>query len=416
MTVLLAPADDLFRFVRDDHPFAEHVRRAQALVEEAEPYFRLADDPERGALTVRKLLRLSADEPGRLRWLDLSLQRTDADGRFDAATFLYSAAKKQLTCYEFPADPCLVTLPKHASEGRLGSRVLQFVPRQRLAYLTPDGRVGKLMRATDLPLAYDRLRRVHAAVERADVSFDVAAPAGVDLEEGVFFQGFLPGRDAAASLTEANLTELMQEAGAVQAELHGLDVPGVGPWSPQAFVRELESHVELVSLFRPSEGALLQHALVRLVRDRPEPSGFAFCHGDLRCSHLLKHDRAWSVIDFDGCRLGDPYQDIARLLAFLKRDVPLLRERFADPLSRSLLLDEAVAALVDGYEVRAGAVLNGRRLLWYLTAHEPHYLARMFKRDLYDLVSFERGVERVLELARRARREPVKAVAFGGRR
>lgn len=416
MTAQLSPADDLFRFVRDDHLFAEHVRRFQTLTSEAEPYARLAGDPERSELTVRKLLRLSGDEAGRLRWLYLSLQRARPDGRFEAATFLYSAVKERLTCYEFPADPYLVTLPEHVSERRLGSRVLQFVPRHRLVYLTPEGRVGKLMRATDLPGAYDRLRRVHAAVARSEVSFDVAAPAGVDPVAGVFFQDFLPGRDIAASLTEANLAELLREAGGVQAEVHGLDVPGIRPWSPQAFVRELESHVELVSLFRPSEGALLQHTLTRLVRDRPEPTGLAFCHGDLRCSHLLKHDRAWSVIDFDGCRLADPYQDIARLLAFLKRDVPLLRERFADPLSRSLLLDESVGALVDGYEERAGASLNGRRLLWYLTAHELHYLARMFRRDLYDPVSFERGVERVLELARRARREPVKAVAFGGLR
>ena len=416
MSARLSPAAEAFRFVHDDHPFASHARLFRLLLEHAEPYARLIGTTESGELTVRKVLRLSGAEPSRLRRLSFSLQRAGDDGSFAAATFFYSARKARLTAYEFPADPYLVRLPALVSDGRLGTRVLQYVPRDRLVYVTADGRIGKLMRPADLVSAYDRLQYVYRAVGRADVSFGVAAPGGIDLGAGVFVQGLLPGRDVAASVTEGNLEELMREAGAVLAELHGLEVPAARPWSPGSFERELEGYVELVSLFRPREGALLAQALVRLVRDRPHARRLAFCHGDLRCSHLLRHDGSWSVIDFDGCRLGDPYQDIARLLAFLKRDVPLLRERFADPLARSLLLDDAVEAFVDGYEERSGVAHDERRLLWYLTAHELLYLGRMFKRDLYDPVSFERCVERVLALSRRLRREPVTAVAIGGRR
>ena len=410
----LAPAGAAFRFVGRDHPHAVHLRRFRALVAQAEPYARLTDTAAIGAVTERKLLRLSADDSAELRWVSLSLQRAGGDGRFDAATFFYSTAKRRLTCFEFPADPHLRALPLVAG-GRLGRRVLQFVPRRRLAYLTEDGLVAKLMRPADVAPAYERLEAVHAAARAASVTFAVAAPAGLDPEAGVFFQTCLPGKDLAASATGNNLFELLREAGAVTAELHGL-AAAAPRWDQRSFRRDVRTHLHLVSLYRPREGARLAPAVERLLRELPELRRPAFCHGDLRAGHLLRHEGGWAAIDFDGCRLGDPYQDSARLLAFLKRDVSDLRERFADPSSTQPLLDDAVDAFVDGYETRTGGPLERRRLDWYLAAHELHYLARMFKRDLFEPVSFERGVERMLELARRAHRQPATVVAVGGRR
>lgn len=416
MATGLASAGAAFRFVGPDHPHAVHVRRFRALVAQTEVYARLTDTAANGAVSERKLLRLSAEDPGELRWVYLSLQRAGNHGRFDAATFLYSTSKRRLTCFELPADPYLRTLPGLLAGGRLGRRVLQFVPRQRLAYVTEDGRVAKLMRPADIAPAYDRLGAVHAAASAAAASFAVAAPAGIDPETGVFFQTLLPGEDLAASATDDNLFELLREAGAVTAEVHGLAVSAAPRWDQRSFRRDMRHHLHLVSLYRPREGARLAPAVERLVRTLPELHRPVLCHGDLRAGHLLRHEGGWAAIDFDGCRLGDPCQDVARLLAFLKRDVPCLRERFADPSSTQLLLDDAVDAFVEGYETRAGGPLERRRLDRYLAAHELHYLARMFKRDLFEPVSFERGVERMLDLARRAHREPATIVAVGGRR
>lgn len=412
----LAPAGRAFRFVGRDHPHAVHLRRFRALVAQTEPYARLTDAAAGGAVTERKLLRLSADDPAELRWVYLSLQRAGGEGRFDATTFLYSTSKRRLTCFEFPADPYLRALPSLLVGGRLGRRVLQFVPRRRLAYLTEDGRVAKLMRPADVAAAYERLRAVYAAAWAAAVSFAVAAPAGIDPETGVCFQTLLPGEDLAASATGHNLFELLGEAGAVTAELHGLAVAAAPRWDRRSFRRDVRKHLHLVSLYRPREGVRLAPAVERLLRGLPELDRPVFCHGDLRAGHLLRHESGWAAIDLDGCRLGDPCQDVARLLAFLKRDVPCLRERLADPSSTQLLLDDAVDAFVEGYETQSGRPLERRRLDWYLAAHELHYLARMFKRDLFEPVSFERGVERMLDLARRAHREPATIVAAGGRR
>lgn len=414
MDSALAAAASAFRFAGDDHPHARQLRRFRELVRGA-----LEREPDMHSwpadVVVRKLLRLSADDLHQLRWVYLSLQQPAGNTGFAAVTYLYTVVKDRLTKLAFPADPYLATLPALLAEGRLGDRVLQFVPRQRLAFLTGEGLVGKLVRPADVAPAYERLVDVYRAASRADLSVRVAAPAGIDSDAGVFFQELLPGRDLAQIATETTLVELLGEAGGAVAELHDLEVGSAPRWSQRSFASDVQAHLTLVSLYTPEDHARLERAFGRLLDHPPhDPSRPSFCHGDLRCGHLLRSESGWAAIDFDGCRLADPCQDVARLLVFVKRDVPFLRLRLADAATRDLDLDDLVDAFVDGYESRRGFALDRRRLGWYLAAHELHYLARLLKRDLYDAVSFARGVERALTLAARAFRAPRRVPAIGG--
>jgi hypothetical protein len=114
----------------------------------------------------------------------------------------------------------------------------------------------------------------------------------------------------------------------------------------------------------------------------------------------LKSNGNYSVIDFDDCLQGDPYLEIARLIAFLKYDLPLLRDSFIDPhQSGTELLEEACAAYLNGYKERAQQALNRKRLLWFRIASEIQYLFRLLKRNLFHSLAYERTIKIILELS-----------------
>jgi hypothetical protein len=396
-----------FDFVAAEHPLRADVERFWALAEAATPSLAAL---AAGGCTRRSVLRLY---PGtrRLKRLTVSFQ-SEAGGAFSSVTYHYRARKRRLSVLALHDDPLLVSLASLAPEVE---RVLQYVPRHRFAFLAArrgGGReVAKCVRPTDLDGAWRRLCAVWDAARRARPSFLVAEPRGVDPGRGVFYQSELPGRDVALRLDASSYRTLLGRAGATHAELQSLDVRGLPVRRPSDLLPQLGEHAELVTLFRPDALGLVNRTYELLRGCVPEDGPPAFCHGDLRCGHLLEHEGLWSVIDLDGCALGDPAADVARLLAFLKRDVPFLRDRFAAPDGGHDELDAATEAFLAGHAERARRPLEPGRLAWYLLAHELHFLARMFKRDLYDPLAFERGAERVARLGERVREH-----LCGGRR
>lgn len=397
------PGGRPFAFVGPSHPLRADVERFWSAAADV-PALGQMLDREGGAPAVRSVLRLYPGEL-RLKWLSVSVQRVLADG-FAAVTLHYRARRRRLEVYELPDDPLLPSLA--ALDGDVDS-VLQYVPRHRFTYRRrADGgseTIGKLPRAADLEPTRRRLASVWEAARRADASFAVAAPLGVDRGRGVFYQSRVPGTVIADRIDARNITALLRGAGRVQAELHALDVPDVPTWRPEDMVAQLREHAKLVAFFRPKAERFLVATVELLVATLPSPTRGTFCHGDLRCGHLLEHEGRWSVIDLDGCRIGDPCQDGARLLAFLKRDVPYLRDRFAAADGGHGELDAAIAAFLHGYDEAAARPLEPARLTWYLLAHELHFLARMFKRDLFAPLAFERGTERLAVLADRLREQ-----------
>ncbi len=133
---------------------------------------------------------------------------------------------------------------------------------------------------------------------------------------------------------------------------------------------------------------------------RIDLDAYAFCHGDFRCSHVLRDTRGWSVIDFDAAMRADPYLEVARLMALLKHDVPVFRQRFVDPREDPTdLLRAACDAYVEGYQERAHQMLDPKRLLWYRIACEIQYLARTLARDRFDPIPFDRVIRLLHDLS-----------------
>jgi aminoglycoside phosphotransferase (APT) family kinase protein len=310
--------------------------------------------------------------------------------------------------YEFPQDP---RLPTAASlfDGR--PVVLRYIPRRRLTFRTvvPDRTdaavIGKLVRRADALPAYDRLLEVSRAADCRRPSFSVAAPVWMDETNGVFFQEAKRGREVSAWLDADGFRETLRTVGAVHRDLHRLDVANVPEWDLGAFLERLREHVDWIAFFWPEQRALLEDVRDLLLARVPrvDQGAYTFCHGDFRCSQVLKGDDGWSVIDFDDCVRGDPYLDMARLMAFLKNDVPFFMNWWVGGRDPGLadLLEEACEAYLDGYQERRQEALDRARLLWYRVACEIHCLARAIQRDLICPASFERTIGWIQELGRR---------------
>lgn len=384
-----------FAFLPPDHPLRPDVERLWTLAAANSALAALRSAPG-GPELHRSVLRLDPDAT-RLKWLSVSVQRELSTG-FAAVTLLYRARRGTLLSFAHTGDPLL---PAVAEVADTVGEVLQYMPRQRLAFrVRREGgqprEIGKCMRPEDLEPSWQRLLAVWRGAAHA--SFAVAEPRRLDRERGVFHQGELPGRDLASRIGAASLQPLLRGAGRVHGELHRLRVTGVPGWRAYEQLEQACEHARLLAFLRPDAAPLAAATFDLLLSTAPSPALRSFCHGDVRCGHVLEHEGLWSVVDFDGCRVGDPCQDVARLLAFLKRDVPYLRDRVASPEGAEEELEAAAAAYVRGHAEAGGPDLEPARLTWFLLAHELHYLARMLKRDLYDSLAFARGAARLRRL------------------
>ena len=419
----LAAVDNAFSFVKAGHPFHAYVERARSLMN-AEPCSlairRMASDGE--ALTIRTLLKCHRTPKKRdyFKWFYFLFQ-SQAEGRpvaDRALTIFYRADQDRLEMYEFPQDSYLPTMSAYFQQffGNNGGpkaqdfRILRYVPRRRLTYRIADSvetgkfRIGKFVRQSEVIDTYDKLSRVSAAASQQQSLFTVAAPLGVDEEQGVFFQAHLNGQNLAQLIKEENFEDSLFAVGAIHHEIHQLHVPGVPQWQFDSILKGLKQGVELISYLCPDMAPFLDDAQAVLAKNLPtiDPHAFTFCHGDFGCNQVLTEKEQWSVIDFDGCRYGDRYREIARLLAYLKHNVPFFLYTFRDPArSAETLLERASAAYLRGYQEHSKEDMNWKRLLWYQIVLEIRYLARTLQRDLYHPVAFERTIRLIHDLTDR---------------
>jgi thiamine kinase-like enzyme len=334
---------------------------------------------------------------------------------FQALTLVYSARTGEAVWHEFPDEPYLTKLPalfggqSPQERGTAASRVevLQYVPLRRLTFRASTGDqaaqsvIGKFKRRSRLREAYDRLSMVARAVGRSPSSFSVALPLGLDEARGLFFQETQPGQAVSTLLDVDTLTDLLYGVGALHHDLHQLPAGELPRWNIDALVERLEADVAWITLFRPEQGEFLDglSSLLRTHVPQVDPADYAFCHGDFVCSHILKADDQWSVVDFDLAMAADPYLDVAMLLASLPYDVPLLTSDGRSPRGADGgLLGRACDAYLRGYRERAEREFDETRLLWYRICAELYYLALMFRKDRFYPVAFDRATALVREL------------------
>ncbi len=415
----------MFPFIGSGHPFSPHIQRFTRMITSHPAYPQLAERADIGSRTMVQAEIKARRLPDR-RWeLDRfywSFQYRDdsAPLPFQALTLVYSARTDEAVWHDFPDEPYLTTLPaffgdRTRQEGREAAsrvEVLRYVPLRRLTFRDSTGDqaggsvIGKFKRRSRLREAYERLSTVALVVGRSCSSFSVPAPLGLDEERGLFFQETKPGEAVSTLLDVDSLTALLYGVGALHHDLHRAPATELPRWDVGAFVDHLEADVAWVSFFRPDQAEFLE-GLWRLLRAHVppvDPAHYAFCHGDFVCSHVLKADDRWSVVDFDLAMAADPYLDVAMLLASLPYDVPLLTSDVrASRATEDDLLRRACDAYLRGYRERAGRELDEKRLLWYRLCAELYHLALMFKKDRFCAVAFDRATARVRELGEKLR-------------
>ncbi len=137
-------------------------------------------------------------------------------------------------------------------------------------------------------------------------------------------------------------------------------------------------------------------ALAERVRRQPafaEPAD-APCHGDLWANNVLLHEGRWTLLDWDGLRLGDPVQDWAMLLGPSRTDLRPISarpwRRYAGEAAseervlfyaRATLLDWIIDPLADWVE----AAHEGRHgILIRASNARVHESALGLYRELFD--------------------------------
>ena len=403
---------ELFAFVGPEHPFSSHMERLRA---DVAGHPRCGETLRHAFPTEVRALMRGRPVPGGgwgLKRVYVSFQsRVDSSPlRFHSVTLLYSGRTARTEAYEFPHDPSLTPASFFERAATRGCEIdiLRYVPRRRLTFRihrpSDDAAptVGKFVRHAELEAAYTTLAKVRRAVAAAGTAFAVAAPMGIERDLGVFFQEARPGLPLTTFLDADRCADLLRLVGVIHRDIHALTVPGVPTWDVRAFLDNVTKHVAWVSFFQPAHASFLEDLRELLVAHVPpvDHRTDTFCHGDFRCSQVLRENGRWSVVDFDGAMRADPHLEIAHMMTFLKYDVPRLRALFADPERDATDLVEAAArAYLEGYEERAQHAVNPKRLLWYRIGSEIHYLDRMISRDLFNPVAFDRTLKLLGDLS-----------------
>ncbi len=387
----------LFPLIGEEHPFFPQVCAF------AEQIAARAENEAAPAVIHSEIKALrSADSVWVLDRFYWSRQIWDAPGAipFSAETLTYRAGTGLAEWHDFPRDAYLGAIGAGLTE-MLASRpaarveVLRYVPLRRLTFRLYEGEttltIGKFKRRSRYHEAHNRLLAVAQAAARQRAPFRVAAPVALRATYGLSLQEALPGYSLADLIVAETGPVLLYRLGKIHRALHRLEVPGLPAWDESAFRVGVDRDMAWIGFIRPDLAEDLAHAKHAL--DLVQPSSYrtrlAFCHGDFVPSQLLIDGDKWAVVDFDLCRQGNPYQELALLIAALPYDVPALR---AAPL---VALERLAACYLAGYQERADGHLNSHSLLWYRVCAELYYLSVALKKDWLDLTDFDRAVSRL---------------------
>jgi thiamine kinase-like enzyme len=411
-------AIDLFPFIGAEHPFYAPIENLKNELLATPLYQEVSQRLAAGEETEVRISMKAHPKPNSrwaLKGFSLSLQFTDRSGSkpFHASTFFCSAKKGLVESFEFPRDPYLTTLDtffsaenSHNGEQESRKDVLRYYPGKRLTFRASNkagALIGKFVGRSAVEETYNKLFKISHLVSRSRVPFSVPAVRGIDLENSVFFQEEKAGTPLAKLINRENFGELLFFAGLIHRDLHLMNVTDLPKLDFDKFLKNLVTSIEWISLCQPDARPFLTKVRDLLFEHLPhvDPSHHVFCHGDFSCLQILKSNDNYSVIDFDDCLLGERYMEIARLTAFLKYDLPLFRDHFIDPEQKGMqLLEEACAAYLKGYQERAHQVLNQKRLLWFRICFEIQYLVRLFKRDLFHPLAYERTIKIIRGLSK----------------
>lgn len=336
-----------------------------------------------------------------------SLQTWD-DGAaqpFHAITLSYAARDGQAQWFEFPRDPYLTTMADFFRDGEEPVEVLRYVPLRRLTFRVRAGRsepvIGKFKRRSRFREAYSLLGVVADAVAQAVPGFAVSRPLAIDDARCLYYQSALAGSNLADAVDRDSCDDLLAAVGTLHRDLHEVPVSALPVADGAALLDGVRRDMAWITFFEPQRAAFFDDVLALLQRHAAAALNgpAAFCHGDFVCSQVLTADSAWSVTDFDLCHRGDPYRDMAILLASLPYDVPLFQSGAQSTVERALL-ERATGAYLRGYEMRAGTTIDALRLAWHRICAEIYYFGLMLKKDRFSRAQADYRLDVVHALVR----------------
>jgi aminoglycoside phosphotransferase len=360
----------IFSFIDEDHPFHSCLTQLREELHAAGP------TAPSGRTVVSSEIRGRLTEGGfaldRFYW---SSQSWSDSGQFSATSLYSSSTEDAPRWFRFPDDPRLVTVAPYLRDRGLdrldsGVEVLRYMPLRRFTFRTPDrhegaaSAVGKFKRPSKLEESYGRTTAISAAVGQAATGFAVPRPAGLDVDNSVYFQDSVDGVDLAAE--SAHDAGALETAAEVLAAVHSVKVPSLPPLDEAVFITALDRDLQWIA-FHDSGLADLTDRARKALRDRPSIEATVLAHGDFVPSHVLRGADGLTVIDLDLAHVGDRYRDLAIMLASLALDSPTV--------------EPDVEAILAAYEGRAGLTLDRRRLAWHHLAAEIYYLAVAFTKD-----------------------------------
>ncbi len=246
---------------------------------------------------------------------------------------------------------------------------LAYKPRRR-AVLKLDGYVLKLY-------AHDQeFERAAQGQRSASTLRTVPAPVleAVLPEQLVTVQSALGGETVHAPM------ELAVHAGALLAQLHTSDVPGLRVFDAVHQLAAAAASARLVAAIAPHLRSRVERLLRILGRSRPTDERLVPSHGDYNVRQLLVTDEHIAITDFDPFCLAGAALDPATYAAYLVRGG-------ADDLHRALA---ALADLVAGYRT------HPPHLDWYLATMILRRAPRPFR---YFEVDWRQRVEEMVRSA-----------------
>jgi aminoglycoside phosphotransferase (APT) family kinase protein len=141
----------------------------------------------------------------------------------------------------------------------------------------------------------------------------------------------------------------------------------------------------------PEHGEDLKYSFDALAAYSPPDDDPVFCHGDFVCSQMLVDPARWSLLDFDLCRSGSRYRDLAILLASLPSDAGC----FSAAMMDDPCLMAAESGFIAAYAAQSGLTINHQALTWHRICAELHYMMLMLKKNRFTQARFAGGLRRL---------------------
>lgn len=323
---------DVARFIADDGAAGEALAQPDHhILSDIKPRTKPAD-----SLSIKSLY-----------W---SVQHHDpqAWGGLRARTLL--AERGGMAWHSLPDDPALPALATLAAvPGRWA--VLRYVPFRRATLLhQPPGAPPRIVKVKRPERALDAAHRLRCVGEALLDLPGVRIPRLIqDPQDGVFAFSFLPGRPLGLPSTPQDAVPLLRRIGQLHATLHDAPASALPTEEVPSAADELETAAQLCPDLIPKLASLAAR-----LRQRPDPTSKALCHGDLALDQFLMQGDALSLVDFDRCHAGDPAADIARFVVHV-----------AEQATGNLSPTAAIDAYAQGYAERR-ALPDADHLAWHL--------------------------------------------------